>query len=161
MRTYVTLSLCWTENVCLHKTALFVAFPNLLSTSLCCFSVSSVCVYVKFPGIFKKENWKGEKKKKQKNQTNPGKCRMDPPPSVGQRPDENTSAGPSAARADSAILPVLADGEQHVRGVRCPACGLRGQLLTAALRMRRKHLRSLLGSAGVGLWHCDCWELRR
>jgi len=64
MRTYVTLSLCWTENVCLHKTALFVAFPNLLSTSLCCFSVSSVCVYVKFPGIFKKENWKGKKETK-------------------------------------------------------------------------------------------------
>lgn len=73
---------------------------------------------------------------------------MDPAPSAGQRPDENTSAGPSAARADGTILPVLADGEQRVRGVRCAACGLRGQLLTAAVRVRRKHLRSLLGSAG-------------
>lgn len=42
--------------------------------------------------------------------------------------------------ADSVILPVLGDVEQHERGVRCLACGLHGRLLTAEVRIRCKHL---------------------
>lgn len=40
---------------------------------------------------------------------------MDLSPNVGQQPDENTYAGPSAAEADGVILPVLDDAEQHGR----------------------------------------------
>lgn len=91
------------EKKYLHKAALFVAFPNLLRPWLCCFSVSSVCVYVKFPAILKQKTGKTWKVQ----------CG-----SVSKRGSaawwEHLRRAP-ATEADGVILPVLDDAEQHGR----------------------------------------------
>lgn len=54
METKVTLNLHCSEKGIYTKKKVFVVFPNLLSTRLCYFSISSVYLSVKFPGIRKR-----------------------------------------------------------------------------------------------------------